>query len=244
MSHSKPCHRPGFSLIELLVVVAIIAVLVGLLMVAIQKAREAANRVACFNNLKQLGLAFHTFHDVNTCFPIEPPSFYPDILPFVEAQNQMGGVAPIKVLLCPSRRQATLNRTDYGFAVSVGHPYGGQAVGTSIIHSPVGLQLGVITAADGTSTTLLLSHKAMKPADYNSLGAPNDPDWANMCHGRSPGPPVQDTNAQDMSTLVGSPHPNGCPSVFADGHVQNVPYNFGLMPQLWAYDDGQAVQTP
>ena len=60
--------RQGFTLIELLVVIAIIAVLISLLLPAVQAAREAARRSQCRNNLKQIGLAEHNYHDVNNGF--------------------------------------------------------------------------------------------------------------------------------------------------------------------------------
>jgi prepilin-type N-terminal cleavage/methylation domain-containing protein len=122
-------RRRGFTLIELLVVIAIIAILIALLLPAVQQAREAARRTQCRNNLKQLGLAIHNYHDNYNCFPIadvngtvNPVSAHARLLPGLDqaplfnridfnvnynhANNDLARMTQPTVFLCPSNTDA------------------------------------------------------------------------------------------------------------------------------------------
>ena len=159
MSRSIRCRHGAFTLIELLVVIAIIAVLIGLLLPAVQKVREAASRAKCVNNMKQLGLGFHNFESARGALPNETFNTGGTIitasLDYIEqfannvvAVNNTGNGTknppvyipgdyaapqPIPILLCPSRRGTEVGpRCDYAGSIAFDqNPTGTTSAGLS-----------------------------------------------------------------------------------------------------------------
>ena len=117
-------HRRGFTLIELLVVIAIIAVLIGLLLPAVQAAREAARRAQCVNNLKQIALAMHNYHDTNGSFPPQA----------INANSWAGTWWGWAAFILPPMEQASLFNA-INFSTGTGDPENFQTISQTLISS-------------------------------------------------------------------------------------------------------------
>ena len=162
--------RVGFTLVELLVVIAIIGILAGLLLPAVQMARQAARRTQCTNNLKQIGLAIHNFHDTKKRIPPSRPAdgfltWHVEIMPFVELDNlhdklrwnlpyvDQDPVAlqtAVPVFVCPSRRAAgdISSHEAGGRPVGICGDYAGNA-GSVIGENGYNINFGFNTVANG-----------------------------------------------------------------------------------------------
>ena len=281
MRNNSRRGRSGLTLVELLVVMAIIGVLTGLLLSAVQRVRSAAARVHCANNLKQIGLALHQHHDVFGVFPsnggwdgrqriraidgmlttvgvneydggltftwgVGDPDRGPrdqtgswaySILPFVEqeavSRRRSWGTA-LALFYCPARRAPAANPAtddEYGTYRGGGWEWGHSdyAANREVIpNRPTCRQPLEIT--DGTSSTILVGEKSVKPSNYQTGtwywdepyfvgGSGGTQRWGDEVHSDAA---IED---REFRYNWGAAHPSGCQFLLADGSVRPLAFS-------------------
>jgi prepilin-type N-terminal cleavage/methylation domain-containing protein/prepilin-type processing-associated H-X9-DG protein len=247
--------RQAFTLIELLVVIAIIAILIGLLIPAVQKVREAAANAQCKNNLKQIGLAVHNYESANRSVPSEggattlnggpgnSASVFFNLLPYLEQQslyacaNGPGQNQPLPVFVCPSDSTAS------GGVPPINSATGLQALGsynysTYAVGNPNGgvfpgytnppFRISLNTAMpDGTSTTIITGEQVQICGGMGTQGNP----WGTISNRRFSGSINLSPRAiaEGVNTAACTPPPGPPPgrAVFASPHSTSLNFLMG-----------------
>jgi prepilin-type processing-associated H-X9-DG protein len=273
MTRARPARRPGFTLFQLLLILALLAILLGLLLPAVQKVREAAARAQCGNNLKQQALAMHNANDtygklppLAGSFPKKEGSqgtFFFYLLPFIEQDNLFQNASDgkgnysvwvndtysrvIPTYLCPSDPTGGNNHLHDGWLAESSYAANFQAFGDRQKNSLEGAARIPVTFTDGLSNTIAFTERHQ--------GCNGDPcAWAYTV-GTSWAPAFAYLNQGRIQMLPPpsrcdptrpqSPHPGGINVGLGDGSVRFV--SSEISPQTWWYactPDGGEVLGP
>jgi prepilin-type N-terminal cleavage/methylation domain-containing protein len=241
--------RRGFSLIELLVIIAVIAILIGLLLPAVQKVRGAAARTQCTNNLRQLCLAMHNLNDTYKVMPsIAGPfpagtknygTLFYHTLPFIEEQplwaasrnyvwNNGTYSKPVRTFLCPADGSVPPNNKYKDWLATCNYAANWQVFGKAGASIPR-------TFVDGTSNTLMFAERyQMCNGTPCAWGYPGvyywSPTFAYYTHGKFQTQPAQ---SKCNPALAQSVHQAGIPVGLGDGSVRLL--SSQISPQTWWY---------
>jgi prepilin-type N-terminal cleavage/methylation domain-containing protein len=221
------CRKRGFTLIELLVVIAIIAILIALLLPAVQQAREAARRTQCKNNLHNVGLALHNYHDTFRIFPpaLNHSGRYNSTAFFDGVANRVLNT-PGWVFLLPYYDQApAYNLYNHNVCSSNSNPYGLPLAGTEntnlpvtsiqleVLKCPSHPQAGEVSTYDAGGTSFYTRQNAVRTSYLFCVGYHTDYDAAHTAYnddvrqgsfGNSGAARIRDlTDGVSMTTLVG-----------------------------------------
>ena len=224
-------RRRGFTLIELLVVIAIIAVLIALLLPAVQQAREAARRSQCKNNLKQMGLGIHNYHETYGCIPIAdvngtstPISAHARLLPYLDqsplynlvdfnvpynhANNTVARMTELPVFRCPSDPDplpmAVGGRNNYYWNAGNGIVmYASGATGMAPSNGVIfhTLRIRFANVTDGLSNTAAMSEKLTGDGS-NGVSSPRTDTFQPGTYPTTPDEATQQCNATVVTDLT------------------------------------------